>query len=170
MGLLLLTPIFSNALRTFLVPKATIKIAVTIERFSSFSHNFCYIWWFFWVLHNIWYSLFWKIIKYCKNLGENEEKSFDYSITQMATFRTKNVHRLECEWHRYDVRLKIGVNKHLFFISLDNVCDTWVWSDTKVWYFIDFLNSCLLVIYTKFWNFIHQIQISEVKNKCICKM
>ena len=38
------------------------------------------------------YSPLRKIIKYCKKFGENEEKSFKYSITSMATFGTKNVH------------------------------------------------------------------------------
>ena len=33
--------------------KAAIKMTVKITRFSSFSCNFCYIWWFFWVLQCI---------------------------------------------------------------------------------------------------------------------
>ena len=72
---------FIASLWTVLVPKAAIKIIEKIARFSSFSCNFCHIWCFFWVLQYIWHSSFWKIIKYCKKFGENEEKSFNYSIT-----------------------------------------------------------------------------------------
>ena len=55
---------------TFLVPKAAIKKTVKIARFSSFSSNFCYIWWFLWVLQHIWHSPFWKVIKYCQKCLE----------------------------------------------------------------------------------------------------
>ena len=61
----------ANSLWTFLVPKAAIKITVKMARFSLFSCNFCYVWWFFGVLQHIWHSPFWKIIKYCKKFGEN---------------------------------------------------------------------------------------------------
>ena len=71
----------TNALWTFLVLKVAIKIIVKIARFSSFSPNFCYIWWFFRVLQHIWHSLLWKIIKYWKFLSENEENLPFITIT-----------------------------------------------------------------------------------------
>ena len=52
---------------------------------------------FFRVLQHIWYSTFLKTMKYCKKFGENEEKSFNYSITKMATLGTKNVHSAEAK-------------------------------------------------------------------------
>ena len=88
--------IINIVLWTFLVTKAAIKITVTILHFP---HNVCYIWWFFRVLRHIWHTPFWKIIKYSKKFGENEEKSFNYSITlKMAAFGTKNVYStLSCQ-------------------------------------------------------------------------
>ena len=76
---------------TFLVPKAAIKIIGKIAKFSSFPPNFCNIWLFFWVLHQIWYSILWKIIKYGKFL-QKMKKIFPILTFKMATFGTKNIY------------------------------------------------------------------------------
>ena len=44
--------------------------------FFHFLPHFCHIWWFFnrnCIFYHFWYYPLWKIIKYGKNLGENEK-------------------------------------------------------------------------------------------------
>jgi len=105
------------ALWTFLVPKAAIKIIVRIVIFSSFSHNFCNIWWFFQVLQHIWNSQFRKIIKYTAKSLEIMKKN--HSIILLLKWSLLVPKIFSVHWEIKSLRRDF----HLILVEIFSVLD-----------------------------------------------